>query len=86
MKKYFEPLLIFIGGNVSMLIVFLFFPGLGLAEAELSANTSAIASTFWGWSWLMTSGVIRLLVFLAFEATILFVTGKSFLAQKNKGG
>ncbi len=86
MKKYFAPLGIFVGGNIMLLVVFLFFPALGQAETDLASNTSAITPVFWGWSWLMTVGVIRLAVFLMFEGVILWATGKAFLAQKNKEG
>ena len=80
MKRYFEPLIIFVTGNIGLLILMLFFPSLGSASDKLATDSAPIASTFWGWTWVVVS--VRLLVFLFAEGLILWGVGKAFLAQK----
>ena len=80
MVKYFLPLKIFVVGQLLMLGIFLFFPAIGIASNQLASATSEIASTFWGWTWVVTS--VRLLIFLFGELTILFFTGKAFLGLR----
>lgn len=77
MKKYLAPLGVFVMGNLTLLIVFLFLGTIGTAGETLAANTSGIASNFWGWTWAV--GGVKLWVFLAFEGAVLFATAKTFL-------
>lgn len=81
MRKYFEPFVVFFGGNLALLVVLLLFPAIGTASTALAANTTAIASTFWGWTWVVSG--TRLWVFLGFEAVILWGTAKAFLRLKS---
>ena len=81
MSKYFAPLKVFIGGQVFLLIGFLFWGALGDAGTQLAADTANVSSTFWGWTWVVSS--VRLLVFLVVEGIILFATAKAFLAIKD---
>jgi len=82
MKKYLAPLWVFIGLNLLLLIVMLFMPAIGAAGDDLETDTAAMASTFWGWSWVV--GSVRLWVWLGFEAAILFATAKAFLATRDR--
>lgn len=81
MIKHLTPLWVFLGGNITLLIVFLFLPALGDAGTQLEADTAGIASIFWGWSWVV--GSVKLLVFLVLEMLVLFATAKAFLATRN---
>ena len=81
MKRYLAPLGIFAMGQLAMLLVFLLFPALGNAGSTLASETAGVANTFWGWTWVVTS--IKLIVFLMFEAAILWVTGRALFAQKS---
>ena len=81
MRKYFAPLGVFIGCQVILLIGFLFWGAIGDAGTQLASDTAAVASTFWGWTWVVSS--VRLIVFLVVEGIILFATAKAFLAVKD---
>lgn len=81
MSKYFAPLGVFIGGQTFLLIGFLFWGALGDAGTQLAVDTADVASTFWGWTWVV--GSVRLLVFLIVEGIILFSTAKAFLAVRD---
>ncbi|MBU1173300.1 MAG: hypothetical protein KKD44_27350 [Proteobacteria bacterium] len=83
MKQFFAPLFIFVGGNLCLLIANLFMPAVDTVQAQLAADTAAVAGTFWGWSWLMTSGVARWFLYLLIEGFILFATLRAFLAIRN---
>ncbi len=80
MLKYLAPLGVFIGGNFLLLIGLLFFPALKSTTDTLATGTAGIASTFWGWTWVV--GSTRLIIFVIFELLILFATAKSFLKVK----
>ena len=81
MKKYLAPLGVFVGGHLCLLVVFMFMPAIGDASTQLTADTAAIASTFWGWSWVVTG--TRLWVWLAFELAILFTTAMAFIKTRD---
>lgn len=80
MTKYLAPLGVFVMGNLVLLVVFLFLGAIGTAGEELVEETAEIAPTFWNWSW--AAGNLKFLVFLMFEAVILYATGKAFLKVK----
>jgi len=83
MKSWFAPLWIFIGGNLILLVFFLFMPGVDTSVATLSASVNAtVKSTFWGFSWVTTSGVVRWLLYAGAELFILFGTGMALLKSK----
>lgn len=82
MINYIRPLVIFVLGNLLLLIVALFMPGIDTATAALASETAELNAWAWGWNWLMSQGVVRLLIYLIFEGLILFATAKAFLAQK----
>jgi len=81
MLKYIRPLGIFLGGNILLLILFLFFGAFGNAAEQLQSDTAAIASTFWAWDWAVTS--VRLWIYISAELAILFLTAKAFLAVRD---
>lgn len=81
MREYLQPLFIFVGGNLGLLLIFLFFPAIGTVQTQLQSDTAAYASNFWGWSWVVTS--IRLIVVLVFEGLILFTVAKSILGLRH---
>jgi hypothetical protein len=82
MKKFLEPLVIFVTGNLFLLVAVLLFPALGAAQTKLASDTAAHASVFWGWSWVVTG--TRLFAYLAIEGGILWATAKSFLGLRDK--
>jgi hypothetical protein len=82
MKEFLTPLRIFVVGNILLLITFPFFPTIGQQANTLAADTAGIAASFWGWGWLMSTGVVKWLVYLIFEGFILFATGMAFWKQK----
>ena len=80
MREFFQPLIIFVVGNVAVLFLFLFYPEIGDLETQLVSDTAGWSG--WGWSW-VSSGV-RFLVFAIAEGVILFAVGKSILGLRNK--
>lgn len=80
MRKYFAPLGIFAGGQLVLLFALMLFPALKTTGDQLAADTAAVASTFWGWTWAVSG--LRLWVFLAIELTTLFLAGKAFLGLR----
>lgn len=81
MKKYLAPLGVFCGGELLFLIVLLFMPAIGATGEQLAADTAAMASTFWGWTWAV--GGIKLWVWLGFQAGIIFSTAMAFIRTKD---
>lgn len=81
MTKYFRPLFLFFSLQLVLLIVFLFFPALGSAETQLVEHTTAWANIGWGWTWIV--GSLRLIVVVLFEFVILFITARAFLAVRD---
>lgn len=82
MRDFFEPLIIFVTGNVVLLFGLLFWGAIGDAGTQLASDTAAVASNFWGWTWVVTS--TRLLVFLIIEGLILFAVAKAFLGLRKR--
>ncbi len=82
MRHYLAALGVFVSGQFILLIVFLFFPALNTAGTQLATDTAGIAPFFWGWTWVV--GSVRMWVWLAIEATILFATAKAFLASRRR--
>ena len=77
MFRYIFPLLVFLGGNITLLLVFLLLPAVGDAGDTLAAATSSYADNFWGFDWVV--GNTKFWVFFAFEFVILFMTTMEFL-------
>ncbi len=82
MKQFFAPVGVFVSGMAFLLVLGLFMPSVDTSVAALSANTSGVAASFWGWSWLMTSGVVRLLIYVVGFLVVCFLTGLTFLKTK----
>jgi hypothetical protein len=81
MKKYLAPLTVFVGGQFLLLIAFLFFPAISASGTKLAADTAPYASTFWGWSWVVSS--TRLIVWVALEFAVIFASVMTFLHAKD---
>jgi hypothetical protein len=81
--KYFAPLKIFIWGNILLLITFPFFPAIGQVADQLKADTAAHAATFWGWSWIMSQGMVKWLIYAVFEGGVWLATFMAFWKMKN---
>lgn len=79
MKKYLAPLGIFAGGQILLLFAFLYLTPIGTAVDTLQADTAAVASTFWNWTWL-SGNVVKFLIYIGLELFTLYLTAKSFLA------
>ena len=77
MGKYLAPLVVFVGGNLALLVVFLFLPAIGAAGDQLAADSAAMASTFWNWTMVVSN--VKFWVFLIFELLVLVATGKEFM-------
>ncbi len=88
MKEFFLPLKVFVVGNIMLGALMWFWAAAKVDDsvAVLAANTTAWASlpTSWGWSWLMTSGVVRWLAFVIGFLTVCFVTGLVFWRQQTQ--
>lgn len=80
MREFFQPLIIFVVGNVAVLFLFLFFPNIGDMETQLVSDTAGWSG--WGWSWVSTSA--RFLVFAIAEGVILFAVAKSILGLRKQ--
>jgi hypothetical protein len=77
LRAYLKPLFCFVGGQFFLLIVFLFFPALNDASVKLASDTAPYASTFWGWTWVVSS--TRLIVWVALEFAVIFASMMTFL-------
>ena len=77
MTKYFGPFGIFLGGNMVLLLLFLFLPAIGTSGEQLAAETASYAENFWGWDWVV--GNVKFWVFFILEAAVLFMTARAFL-------
>lgn len=82
MKQFFAPVGVFVAGMVALLAMFIVWPAVDTATVNLAGNTTAIASNYWGWSWLMTTGVVRYLAFGFGFLAVCFFTGVTFLKTK----
>jgi len=81
MSKYLTPLWVFAGGQLLLLILWIFIPAIGEAGSTLAAATAEHASTFWGWSW--ASNSLKILVVVVGELFVLYATFKAILATKS---
>ena len=81
MSQYLKPLGVFVGGNLLLLILWLFLPSIGGAGDTLVAATAEHASTFWGWTWVASS--LKILVVIFGELVVLYGTARSFLSNKS---
>lgn len=79
MSKYLAPLGVFIGGNLLLLILFIFLPSIGTAGNTLAAHPNA--STFWGMTWL--AGGVKIIVFVLGELVVLGATFIAILKSKS---
>lgn len=82
MKNWALPLKVFVVGQLLLLIIFLFMPAVDLAVNSTAVQTAAMAPSFWGWGWLMSAGVVRLLLYAVYELAILVATGLALLRSK----
>ena len=82
MSQYFLPLKVFGIGMVALLLALVAAPTIDTEVAVLAANTSARASDYWGWSWLMTTGVVRWLWFVLMFLGVCLATGVAFLYSR----
>jgi len=81
MKEYFKPLWIFVGGQLLLLILWIFLPSIGDGAAQLAADTAEHASTFWGWSWAVSS--IKVIIIIVGELLVLYFTARAFLDARS---
>ncbi len=80
MKKYLAPLYTFVGGQVLILILFLFFPYIATRLAALWA--AGDWSNLWGFEWVVLSG--RLIIVVIAELLTLFITALEFWRIKDQ--
>ena len=80
MTEYFRPLWIFISGNIALLLVYLFFPAIGVVQGTLETDIAGSVGNFWGLSWVITS--TRVIIVVIFEAVILYAVARSILGLK----
>jgi capsular polysaccharide biosynthesis protein len=81
-KSWAAPLIIFIIGELLFLILFLLSPEIENSTAIVANATANVTSTFWGWSWLMTPGVSRTIVFTAYQIGLFIAVGIAFFKSK----
>lgn len=82
MRKYMAPLGVFVGGQLLLLIVFLFLSTIG-SVADTMATEAASASTWaWGFDWWSDSSVVKMLVVVIVEILTLWAATKAFLGIK----
>ena len=82
MRKWAAPLLIFLVGEALALFLFLFLPGVDTAVSGLATESATTGADVWGWTWLMSNGVVRAL-FITFYQLILFaVVGITIAKQR----
>ncbi|MDD5338178.1 MAG: hypothetical protein PHG35_02035 [Dehalococcoidales bacterium] len=82
MKSWLTPLGVFIVGNLVILFLQLFMPAVDTEQAALASATSNVTSTFWGWGWLMTSGVVRWIIYIVIEILTLWGTGVAVMHSR----
>lgn len=83
MKQWFAPLWIFIVGQAGLLFLLLFLPSVDSSVTNLASGTVAWGAIGWGWTWLMTQGVVRWLIYIGYEFVVIFVAGKALLKSKS---
>ncbi len=81
-KQFFAPLGVFVLGMCFILAMWIVWPAADTSIVALSANTSSIASNYWGWSWLMSTGVVQYIAFAIAFLCVCFATGVTFLLNK----
>ncbi len=81
MKQWLAPLGVFAMGQILVLFLTLFLPAIDAAKDILNSETVAISGFAWGWTWLMSQGVVRFIIYFIVEALILWATAKAFLAS-----
>jgi len=81
MSKYLTPLWVFAGGQLLLLILWIFIPAIGQAGIDLATATEEHASTFWGWGW--ASNSLKILVVVVGELCVLYATFRAILATKS---
>jgi len=79
MKHFLTPLGIFVGGNILLLVLVLLFPAIETTNQQMLADTASISGQWWGWSWVSSTGVVRLFIYMAAEGIILWQTGVALL-------
>ncbi len=79
MSKYLHPLWVFAGGQILILVLFLFFPTIANAVAGLWTKTST--APFWGWNWVVNS--VRWLIVIISELLVLYNTARAFMDSGN---
>jgi hypothetical protein len=84
MKQWLAPLGIFITGQLILLVLFIFMPGVDSAVNQTATATANITATgnMWGWGWLMGSGTIRWLLYMFGELLVLFAAGMALYKSK----
>lgn len=86
--SYLVPLKIFVVGQLLLLFSFPFFPAIGTAADNLAADpaSTTYAAYGWGWSWLMTQGVVKWLIYAVLEGGVWLATFMAFWQIKRKNG
>ncbi len=82
MKKYFIALGVFVVGMLGVLLSTVLYPALTTASADLSGNTTSMASNYWGWTWVSTPAVVIALVFCLSILSVSYIAVKKFLSQR----
>lgn len=86
MKKWFAPLGIFVVGMLGLAIFFAVGrQAVTNATGNLSDNASELpgvaAGAYWGWDWLMTPGVVILIIVIIALLIIAYKVGKKMLGS-----
>ncbi len=89
MKQFFLPLKVFVVGIIFLGLLMWLWPNTvdpAVTTLAASSNSTAWAARAdaWGWSWLMSTGVVRYLVFGIVFLVVCFATGVTFLKQKTR--
>ncbi len=82
MKKYFVPLGVFVVGMLGLLLSTIMYPTLYNTSSNLSADTAAIASNYWGWTWASNPAVVIAFVFICSVLAIAYMAARKFLSQR----
>ncbi len=87
MKQFFLPLKVFVVGMILVGVLMWIWPSIvDPAVSSLAANSTGWAANphAWGWSWLMSTGVVRWIAFAIGFLTVCFITGLVFIRQRTQ--
>lgn len=83
-KNWLMPLGIFVVGEIAFLVVILFSSGIDTAQSTLAISTNVTGANVWGWTWLMSNGVVKGIFMFVYQAILLFTVGFAIIITNKR--